>query len=243
MLSILRKIINIKWRYLLYGSYVYVERGSVLIHGKNVKIVNSKIHLQKDSSLVLGDNVFIKDTLFALSKGKIAVGKESVFSKGEMPTKQKIIVSDGIIEFGQYNRVRTQKIWIRFGGILKIGKYINLNEYTEIRCDESITIGDYVESSYRVKIWDTNTHEFEPILKRRKRWEDLYLKRDVSEKPITKPVIIGNDTWIGDSVAILKGTSVGNGCICGYGLILSNKNIPDRTTIVNKLEYKLINNE
>lgn len=242
MFSLIKKIFNIKWYYLLYGSYVYVEPGSTFKHGKNISIRNAKIHLIRNSSLILGDNVRIKDTLFALSKGNIIIGNNSVFSKGEMPTKQKIIVSNGKILFGQFNRVRTQKVWIRFGGILKLGNFINLNDFTEIRCDDSITLGDYVESSYRVKIWDTNTHELEPIIERRKRWEELYLKRDVSEKPKTKPVIIGNDCWIGDSVTILKGTTVGCRCICGYGVILSNITVPDSTTIVNQIKYKTFNN-
>ena len=103
-----------------------------------------------------------------------------------------------------------------------------------IRCDENVTVGDFVGISYNVKIWDTNTHEFEQIEQRRERWKKLYLKRDVSEKPRTSPVHISSDTWIGENVAILKGTTIGERCIVGFGTLISGKSIPDRTTVLNK---------
>lgn len=242
MFSLIKKILHIKWRYLLYGSYVYVEPGSTFKHGKNMKLIRSKIHLKNNSSLTIDDNAYIKNTIFALSRGEVHIGNNCFFSKGEMPYRQTIIVSKGSIDFGSFNRIRSKKFWIRFGGKVKTGDYINLNEYSEIRCDDRIDIGSYVEISYNVKIWDTNTHEFEPLQQRRQRWKKMYLQRDVCEKPKTSPVYIGSDSWIGDSVTILKGTKIGNGCICGYGTIISNREIDDFSTITNVIDYTITPN-
>lgn len=42
----------------------------------------------------------------------------------------------------------------------------------------------------------------------------------------TKPIVIGNDVWIGARVTILPGVHIGNGCVIGAGSILT-KNVPD----------------
>ena len=242
LVQLFAKLWRIQWKYLLFGSYVYVEKGSAFACAKGCKIVNSKIHLQNNSTLIIENGVIIKQTRFLLSKGVVRVGEQSFFSNGVMPTKQEIIVSNGNITFGKFNRIRAQKFWVRFGGVIKFGDYINLNEYSEIRCDESIQIGDFVEISYHVRIWDTNTHELEPLEKRRNRWIEQYLKRDVSEKPKTKPIIIGSDTWIGESVSILKGSILGTGCVCGYATCISGKQIPDNMTVINQVELRVFPN-
>ena len=41
-----------------------------------------------------------------------------------------------------------------------------------------------------------------------------------------KPVIIGNDVWIGGRVTILPGVHIGNGAIIGAGAVVT-KNVPD----------------
>lgn len=41
-----------------------------------------------------------------------------------------------------------------------------------------------------------------------------------------KPVIIGNDVWIGGRVTILPGVHIGNGAIIGAGSVVT-KNVPD----------------
>ena len=46
-----------------------------------------------------------------------------------------------------------------------------------------------------------------------------------------KPVVIGNDVWIGDSVMILPGSIIGNGVIIGAGAVVRGK-IPDYAIVV-----------
>ena len=41
-----------------------------------------------------------------------------------------------------------------------------------------------------------------------------------------KPVVIGNDVWIGARVTILPGVQIGNGCIIGAGAVVT-KDLPD----------------
>ena len=41
-----------------------------------------------------------------------------------------------------------------------------------------------------------------------------------------KPIVIGNDVWIGGHVIILPGVQIGNGAIVGAGAVVT-KNVPD----------------
>lgn len=243
LINILEHFIGLRWKYLIQGSYVYVSRNSTLKIGKNVRIRHTKLHLSEHSNVVIGDKVSISYANIVCNNSSLSIGEESVLEKGCMPIPCIVTISNkSDVKFGAHNRLRMRRIWVRFGGHLHFGNYINLNENSEVRCDENITVGDFVGISYNVKIWDTNTHEFEPIEQRRERWKKFYLKRDVSEKPKTSPIHIGSDTWIGENATILKGTVIGERCIVGFGTLVAGKSIPDRTTIVAKTDLKLISN-
>lgn len=242
-MSKLGKIFRLKWKYLLYGSRVYVEKGSTFECGSNVKIRKAKIHLTKNSHISIGNNTVIQNTVIAVSKGIVKIGEESLISKGKMPVDQRITITNGTAVFGNYNRIQSERIWVRFDGKLNTGDYVFINEYSEIRCDESIKIGSFNRFSYKLKLWDTNTHEIEPALQRRKRWQEKGLLIDVDVKPKTKPVVIGNDCWVGDTVSILKGSTLGDGCIVGTGTTIIGKEIPEKTTVISEIHLKMIPNK
>lgn len=46
-----------------------------------------------------------------------------------------------------------------------------------------------------------------------------------------KPVIIGNDVWIGDSAILLPGTKIGNGVIVGAGAVVRGV-VPEYAIII-----------
>ena len=53
----------------------------------------------------------------------------------------------------------------------------------------------------------------------------------IPDLEITKPIVIGNDVYIGNNVLILPGVSVGNKVIIGAGAVVTH-DIPDNSVVV-----------
>ncbi|CAN1513619.1 WbbJ Acetyltransferase (isoleucine patch superfamily) [Methylophilaceae bacterium] len=57
------------------------------------------------------------------------------------------------------------------------------------------------------------------------------LIRDQEINGLSKPVVIGNDCWLGVNSIILPGVSLGNGCVVGAGSVVT-KSFPDYAVLV-----------
>ena len=116
------------------------------------------------------------------------------------------------------------------------GKDVNLEKHVETSCSLTIGkgsgigenayiqgethIGDYVMMAKNVKIF-TRNHNFSRM--------DIPMSQQGTQKE--KPVIIGNDVWIGDSVMLLPGTHIGNGVVIGGGAVVRGT-IPDYAIVI-----------
>jgi maltose O-acetyltransferase len=94
------------------------------------------------------------------------------------------------------------------------------NVYFNVNCvvldTMKITIGNNVFFGPGVHIY-TATHPLDA------------LERRTIE--FSKPVVIGNDCWIGGNSVICPGVTIGNGCVIGAGSLVT-KNIPDNSLAV-----------
>lgn len=100
-------------------------------------------------------------------------------------------------------------------GSLTIGDDVGMSG-TAISCMERVTIGNHVLLGGGVKIMDSDAHSLD------------YEKRGKGGKidiPVTKPVTIGDDVFVGANVMILKGVTIGQRAIIGAGSVVT-KNIP-----------------
>lgn len=87
------------------------------------------------------------------------------------------------------------------------------NSNIKIRCTNSITIGNNVAISHDVTIMDSDAHSIKN-----------------QENDMTKPVIIGDNVWIGTKAIILKGVTIGNGAIVAAGSIVT-KDVPGNSMV------------
>lgn len=102
---------------------------------------------------------------------------------------------------------------------IEIGDDVRLGDFIHIAALNRVVIGDNVGIGPKTLISDVSHGNFDEGVP-----YDLeipYRERKLSAKPI----IIGNNVWIGESVCILPGVTIGDGCVIGA---LSNvtKSIP-----------------
>jgi len=95
--------------------------------------------------------------------------------------------------------------------VLEIGNKSYINHDSEIRCREHISIGNNVSIAYNVLIQDSDYHT-------------MYDERG-NEKPQTLPIVIEDDVWIGANAIILKGVTLGKGCVVAAGSVVT-KGVP-----------------
>lgn len=215
-------------------STIYVESGGYLKISSNTIIVDSNLYLQGSGcTMKIGSNCFINGIDLGLKHGKFIFGEYSLLENVGIGRKLLFSV-DGRCEIGKYNRIRSA-VWVRFGGELLIGDRNVINEYSEIRCDEKVCIGDYNQVSYNCTIWDTNTHCIYAPEKRRELTDKQYPGfGEEIEKPLTNPICIGNDCWLGKNCSILKGTTIEDKSIVGFGTLISGKQIPSGSKVISK---------
>ena len=103
----------------------------------------------------------------------------------------------------------------RAGAILEIGERFSMTGGT-ICAAERIIIGNGVTVGANTTIVDTDFHPVDPEQRR------LY-----PNEAATKPVVIEDDVFIGMQCLILKGVTLGRGCVVGAGSVVT-RSIPPR---------------
>jgi carbonic anhydrase/acetyltransferase-like protein (isoleucine patch superfamily) len=102
---------------------------------------------------------------------------------------------------------------------IKIGKNVQINDYVHIGAVGSITIGDNVLMASKIYISDHNHGSYDDLI------SDHPMSIPIDRKPICKPVVIEDNVWLGESVCVLPGVSIGKGSIIG-ALSVVSKDIP-----------------
>lgn len=95
---------------------------------------------------------------------------------------------------------------------IHIGNNVGISGAT-IYARKSITIGDNTLIGGNAKILDNDFHPIEIEAR----------NIDIKDKIGTKPIVIGRDCFIGCNALILKGTTLGAGCVVGAGAVVSGK--------------------
>ena len=133
----------------------------------------------------------------------------------------------GKLSIGKKFRMRDgAKLRVRKGAVCTIGSNVSLNSNNVIACRESVFIGDNVQFSPNVQIYD-HDHDFRA-------------PGGIGAMEYkTAAVRIGNDVWIGANSVILRGTELGDGCVVGAGSVVKGK-YPAGTVIVQKREERCI---
>lgn len=110
-------------------------------------------------------------------------------------------------------------IFVLKGGELHIDENCFFNNYCSLNCMGKISIGKNSVFGEGVKIYDHNhIYNTSKIIK-----EEGYK---------IKPVVIGDNVWVGSNVVILPGVTIGNNSVIGAGCVVY-KDVPEETLVLS----------
>jgi acetyltransferase-like isoleucine patch superfamily enzyme len=201
----------------IFRAFFHIERWHFYISDIYLEIIQQSIWRKK--SLLIGNNIkWLGFPIITNEKGAtIEIGNNCLICS--RPQHTALGVSHKTI-------IRTLNKTAK----LTIGDGVRMSG-TTICSANSIIIGDRCVIGSDAMIVDTDFHSLDPIT--RSSCEDSKLAN-------SKPVIIGNDVFIGGRSIILKGVILGNGVIVGAGSIVT-KSFPEGS-IISGNPAKLIGN-
>ncbi len=223
---------------LVISNEAKLVRGIIVVGSNSSLVIEAGATI--DSDITIGDNCevrFEKDSRlvnasFSVVNGSSVIVGEGAIIDSPVQPRSAVYVDNGTLRLDQRAHIMSTELLVRFGGKLSIGKYTGIAYGSEIRCEEQVDIGSYGMISYRVCIYDTNTHSTD-WRERRERIEHCFPEGVFEEqKPATSPVSIGDDVWIGQEVTITKGVKIGNRCIIGIRTILGSGVVDDDSVVV-----------
>lgn len=111
---------------------------------------------------------------------------------------------------------------------LTIGNEVGISSAT-LRCSNSITIGNHVKIGALTIITDTDAHSL-----------DFRLRRDVATDAVnakTRPIVIGDDVFIGVGTIICKGVTIGPRSVIGAGSVVTHSVPADEIWAGNPAQF------
>ena len=106
-----------------------------------------------------------------------------------------------------------------------IGNNVFMNYNSFIGSMEAVTIGNDVIIATNVRIFDNNNHPTSPTQGEMMSHNDFYGELWTWKYAEHKPVVIGDNVWIGEFSAILKGVTIGKGSIVASHSVVT-KDVP-----------------
>ena len=110
-------------------------------------------------------------------------------------------------------------------GKISLGKNAKIGNDVHIASASKVEIGDNVLMASHIFISDLDHGNYAGDNQ-----TSPEIAPDIREI-YSEPIKIGNNVWLGENVVVLKGVSIGNGCIIGANALV-NKDIPDYSIAV-----------
>jgi acetyltransferase-like isoleucine patch superfamily enzyme len=105
-----------------------------------------------------------------------------------------------------------------YGYNVKLGQNVFVNFYSVFLDTCTISIGSRTLVGPNVSFF-SGTHPLDPVIRQGTKGPEL-----------GKEIHVGEDCWIGGSVQILPGVTIGRGCVVGAGSVVT-KSVPDFTVV------------
>lgn len=190
--------------YLVFKSNITLPKTS--LYFSNLRIAKTNFASFKCSE-ISGTNIFMsgKDNLIEIKNSLIS--QTNIYIEGNnnnLTVEPHVKLRSATIHLRGNNCIIEIGKGTTFGGI----RIVNVGESNNITIGENCLFADFIE------LWASDTHSIYDL-------EGNLVNNE-------KPVVIGNNVWIGSHVKILKGVTIGNGAIIGMNSMVT-KNIAPKT--------------
>jgi acetyltransferase-like isoleucine patch superfamily enzyme len=184
------KGINI-WK-TIYTNFAYLPLGlaikfPIIIYGNVVMKCSGK------------NNIIFNPKSVSIKFGILKIGKQVLLSQPKN-TPTFFHINGQLSINGRVNIGKGCAIEVGNNAVLALGNQLSITGDTHICCTQNITIGHDCTISWDCLIMDTN-------------WHSIICTKTGYKYPIQKPIIIGNNVWIGCQCTILKGTELADNTI------------------------------
>jgi acetyltransferase-like isoleucine patch superfamily enzyme len=132
--------------------------------------------------------------------------------------------SSSKIVIGSHTHVAGELFLFPHGGEITIGEWCFVGEGSRIWSSASVKIGNRVNISHSVNIFDSRTH---PLRAQERHEQVKTILKEGHPREISLgecPVTICDDAWLGAGAMVLRGVTVGEGAIVGAGSVVT-KNV------------------
>lgn len=172
----------------------------LLLKADGVPLIEHNVRLLCPANIRLGKQVYLDSHVYlhALPSG-ISIGEGTSLMHGTI--------------FHVFNYRNMPQAGIR------VGKNCFFGEYTCIRGQGGVTIGDGVYTGTQVQIAAVNHVYSDP--------DKMIKDQGITAEGIT----IEDDVWLGSNVVVVDGVTIGKGCVVGAGAVVT-KNLPPYSVAV-----------
>lgn len=165
----------------------------------------------------------------------VQLGKGVMFNVPVRGGEGSLIVGDNtILGYAAANRLGNGGIMLQTrarGSTITIGCRTVVNNNTVLCAEQSIRIGDSCRIGDSVAIYDADFHELDAVTRDR-------------SAGVVRPIVIGNNVWIGSRAMVLRGATIGDNSVIG-AMSLVTKEIPPNCVaagipakVIRKLEER-----
>jgi len=193
-------------------SNIHLKGGNNTVKlGKNIFMRNTKIKLYGNSSLELDDGIYMDGCTFMIENSHVHISRNAEMMKVGIYAydKSKLYIGPNSTLTGEFDlkegaEVSAQKLWCTWPPLVAAkGGKITIGD-----CGLADTV--IYNTDYH-PIYDYNGNRINP----------------------DKDVVIEDNVWVGRKTTILKGVTVGNGSILGFGCIV-NKDVPPHSIVAGQ---------
>jgi acetyltransferase-like isoleucine patch superfamily enzyme len=138
--------------------------------------------------------------------------------------------SDEAIRIGANSLILGQLMTFAHGGRIELGQWCYVGQNSRIWSGASITMGNYVLIAHNVMIMDNFTHPIDHLARRDHARATIGNRHAAKIDLGDKPIVIGDDVWIGANAVIMRGVSIGDRAIVSAGSVV-RQDVPADTVV------------